>query len=67
MKHFFVDGPLSSLFGAMSMLGNAGPPVSLLSVGALFVADGLPRPSVLGYAPLTAVIVGRLFILPACG
>lgn len=38
----------------MSALGTAGPAISLLSVGALFVADGLPRPSVVGYAPLCA-------------
>ena len=35
-------------------------------VGALFTADGLPRPSLVGYAPLCALIVGRLIILPAC-
>eukprot|EP00913_Durusdinium_trenchii_P028023 g26274.t1 len=66
LKWCFVSGALSSVFGAMSALGTAGPAISLLSVGALFVADGLPRPSVVGYAPLCALIVGRLIILPAC-
>ena len=54
------------LFGAMSTLGSAGPAVSLLAVGANFVADGFPRPSVIGYAPMFALIVGRLLILPGC-
>eukprot|EP00434_Breviolum_minutum_P005802 symbB.v1.2.005116.t1/scaffold295.1/size237168/5 len=65
-KGFFVSGPLRTVFGAMSSLGTAGPSISLLSVGALFVADGLPRPSLVGYVPLFALIVGRLIILPAC-
>ena len=30
------------------------------------MADGLPRPSLVGYGPLFALIVGRLIILPAC-
>jgi len=60
------SGPLNFLFGAMSTLGSAGPAVSLLAVGANFVADGFPRPSVIGYAPMLALIVGRLLILPGC-
>ena len=50
----------------MSTLGSAGPAISLLAVGANFVADGFPHPSVTGYAPLAALIVGRLLILPGC-
>ncbi|CAE7658844.1 PILS2 [Symbiodinium pilosum] len=60
------SGPLNFLFGAMSSLGSAGPAISLLAVGANFVADGFPRPSLIGYVPLVALIVGRLLILPAC-
>mmetsp|Transcript_73893 Transcript_73893/g.117572 ORF Transcript_73893/g.117572 Transcript_73893/m.117572 type:complete len:394 (-) Transcript_73893:11-1192(-) len=66
IKELFVSGPLRPVFGAMNSLGTAGPSIVLLSVGALFTADGLPRPSLVGYAPLCALIVGRLIILPAC-
>lgn len=66
IKALFVSGPLRPVFGAMNSLGTAGPSIVLLSVGALFTADGLPRPSLVGYAPLCALVVGRLIILPAC-
>ena len=66
VKDVFVSGLLSPVFGAMSALGHAGPSVALLVVGALFVADGVPHPSTIGYAPLCAFITARLVFLPAC-
>eukprot|EP00438_Fugacium_kawagutii_P003866 Skav231341 [mRNA] locus=scaffold2490:153797:162566:- [translate_table: standard] len=65
-KHFFVSGPFSTVFSAMLALGTAGPSIILLTVGALFVNDGFPHPSLVGYAPLCALVMGRLIILPAC-
>lgn len=54
------------VFEAMEKLGEAGPTWALLSVGALFVADGVPKPSAIGYGPLAGAILGRLLLLPAC-
>jgi len=67
VKPLFVpaDAAFNFLFGAMSTLGSAGPAVSLLAVGANFVADGFPHPSLVGYGPLAALILGRLLVLPA--
>uniref|UniRef100_A0A7S2LTN9 Auxin efflux carrier component n=1 Tax=Zooxanthella nutricula TaxID=1333877 RepID=A0A7S2LTN9_9DINO len=60
-------GGLNFLFGALDKLGQAGPAVALLSVGALFASAGTPRPSAAGGAGAVAMMVlGRLVILPAC-
>ena len=61
----FNDSFIFHLSGE-SPLFNGLTVVFLSEVGALFVADGLPRPSLVGYVPLFALIVGRLIILPAC-
>ena len=57
--------PLSFVFSAMSSLGATAPVMSLLPVGASFVADGIPRPSIIGYKALLAIVVCRLLLLPA--
>mmetsp|Transcript_52434 Transcript_52434/g.105291 ORF Transcript_52434/g.105291 Transcript_52434/m.105291 type:complete len:189 (-) Transcript_52434:114-680(-) len=54
------------VFGAMEKLGEAGSVVALLGVGALFTADGVPKPSAIGYRPLVGVLFSRLVVLPMC-
>jgi len=53
-------------FAAMQKLGSAAPVLALIGVGASFVSDGIPTPSVIGYGPLLGLILARLVALPAC-
>eukprot|EP00929_Paragymnodinium_shiwhaense_P094189 TRINITY_DN5462_c0_g1_i1.p1 TRINITY_DN5462_c0_g1~~TRINITY_DN5462_c0_g1_i1.p1 ORF type:complete len:407 (+),score=41.74 TRINITY_DN5462_c0_g1_i1:76-1296(+) len=62
----YADGSLRFLYDGVERVGDAGPVLSLLAVGALFVSEGTPMPSAIGFKPLLGVLAGRLIILPAC-
>merc|ERR1712032_252830 len=61
-----AEGSMNFAFGAMEKIGQAGPAISLMAVGGLFVEDTVPMPSAIGYRLFFGAIVSRLVILPLC-
>ena len=57
-SHVLVDerGALHFAFRALETVGEAGPAVALLGVGAEFISQGWPSPGILGYPSLAGVV-----------